>query len=305
VATIIPKEEYIKQKEQEKKEVLLRLQQGVKDVFESEKYREFLKAYSKFNDYSINNTILILMQKPEAERVGSFQTWKRLGRNVNKGEKGIKVLVPIPYKYQKRVERIDTNGVKDTEDVELNGLSFRLGNIFDISQTQGKELPTLTTELTENSPDIKRAIHAVELNSPVPIHYDKPVGKANGYYHLEDKYIAVRLGMSDSQTFKTLIHEVSHSMLHSIDEIKYDRKVQEVQAESVAFLVCSKYKIDTSTYSFGYISGYSSNKDTRELKSSLDTITKCADEITNSIDKVLGTKSLEDISNKKTKEMTR
>ena len=161
MATIIPKEEYIKQKEQEKKEVLQQLQQGVKDVFESEKYKEFLKAYSKFNDYSINNTILILMQKPEAERVASFQTWKQLGRNVNKGEKGIKVLVPIPYKYQKRVEKIDTNGVKDTEDVELKGLSFRLGNVFDISQTQGKELPTLTTELTENSPDIKRAIHAV------------------------------------------------------------------------------------------------------------------------------------------------
>ena len=230
MATIIPKEDYIKQKEQEKKEVLLKLQQGVKDIFESEKYKDFLKAYSRFHDYSINNTILILMQKPEAERVASFQTWKKLGRNVNKGEKGIKVLVPIPYKYQKRVEKIDKNGEKATEDIDLKGLSFRLGNVFDTSQTQGKELPTLTTELTENSPDIKRAIHAVELSSPVPIHYDKPVGKANGYYHLEEKYIAIRLGMSDSQTFKTLIHEVSHSILHSLDENKYNRKVQEIQA---------------------------------------------------------------------------
>jgi hypothetical protein len=201
--------------------LLDKLKQGVRNIFTSEKYEQFLKVYSKFHDYSINNTILILMQNPESSHVASYQTWKKLGRNINKGAKGIKVLVPIPYKYQKRVEKIDMNGKRKTEDIDLRGMSFRLGNVFDISQTDGTELPKLTTELADNSDEIKRAIDMVVKTSPVPIYYDKPVGKANGFYHLEDKYIAIRLGMSDSQTFKTLVHEITHAKLHA----SYERKI--------------------------------------------------------------------------------
>jgi antirestriction protein ArdC len=294
-------EEYIKKKEHEKADIIRKLEKGVKDIFSSEKYKEFLKTYAQFHNYSINNTILILMQNPYSSYVASFQTWRKLGRSIKKGEKGIKVLVPIPFRYEKQVEAKDGQN----EVVKYEGTSFRLGNVFDIGQTDGKELPSLVSDLTDNSPEIKKAINAIVGASRVPVHFDKPMnGEAKGYYHLEDKFIAIRPNMSDSQSFKTLVHEIAHSRIHGKDD-KYDRKEREVQAESIAFVVCSRYGIDTSNYSFGYIAGWSSGKETSELKSSLHLVQECSSEIIKSIDKALGNKTIEELAKRKSQERER
>ena len=279
----LSKEEYIEKKQIEQQEAIQKLEQGVKEVFTSEKYEEFLKTYSKFHKYSINNSILILMQRPDASNIASFQTWKKLGRQINKGEKGIKVLVPIPYKYEKEVE----NKSGDTETIELSGTSFRIGNVFDISQTTGKELPKLTTDLKEYSAEIELAIEAIAKTSKVPVRFesDMPHDK-KGYYSISNKEIVINDNMSDTQTFKTLVHEIAHSKIHAIDLKKYNANEREVQAESVAYVVCNIYGIDTSEYSFGYIAGWSSGKEMSELKESLSIIQDCSSEMIKSIEGV-------------------
>ncbi len=297
----LTKEEYIKKKEQEKADVIKKLEEGVTSIFSSEKYKEFLKTYAQFHNYSINNTILILSQRPDSSHVASFQTWKRLGRSIGKGEKGIKVLVPIPYKYEKQVDKGDGN----SENVEYEGTTFRIGNVFDVSQTHGKELPTLVRDLKDNSEAIKRAIVSASKVADIPVHFDKPVsGNSKGYYHLEDKYIAIKPGMSDSQTLKTLVHEIAHSKLHGKDS-DYNRKEREVQAESIAYVVCSRYGIDTSEYSFGYIAGWSSGRDVNELKTSLKVVQQCSSDIISRIDKELGNKTLEELAKQKSQEKER
>jgi len=304
----LPKEEYIQRKQQEQQDALAKLEQGVKDVFTSEKYAEFLKTYSKFHKYSINNSIMILMQKPDASNVASFQTWKKLGRQITKGEKGIKVLVPIPYKYKKEVEtnELDGNGNRIRETKELQGTSFRVGNVFDISQTTGKELPKLTTELSENSVAIELAIEAVARTAEVPIHFDSDMSPdKKGYYHIKNKEIVINDNLSNSQTFKSLIHEIAHSKIHAKDLDKYNAHEREVQAESVAYVVCNAYGIDTSEYSFGYIAGWSSGKEMSELKESLSIIQDCSSEIINSIDKTIGNRTLEELAKRKTQEKER
>ena len=274
-------EEYKARKEAERKEILSQLEDGVKAVFSSNKYTEFLKAYAKFHNYSVGNTILILTQKPDAERVASFTTWKRMDRHIVKGEAGIKIIVPSPYTFEVKVE-----GKEDLE--EMTGMGFRTGYVFDISQTEGKPLPTLVTLLTEDSPGIKQVIERLVVTSDIPIHFDKPIKESsNGYYHLEENFIAVKPNLSDTQTFKTLIHEMAHSKLHGKDTEHLSAFEREVQAESVAYVVCHKYGVDTSDYSFGYIAGWSEDKDVKELKRSLDTIGKCADELIEKIDKAL------------------
>ena len=298
----LSKEEYIDKKQKEQQDALKKLEEGVKEVFTSEKYEEFLKTYSKFHKYSINNSIMILMQRPDASSAASFQTWKKLGRQVTKGEKGIKILVPIPYKYEKEVQ--NENGDKETK--EMSGTSFRVGNVFDISQTAGKELPKLTTDLKEYSAEIELAIDAIAGTSKVPVHFksDMPPDK-KGYYHIKNKEIVINDNMSDTQTFKTLIHEIAHSKIHAKDLDKYNAHEREVQAESVAYVVCSAYGIDTSEYSFGYIAGWSSGKEMSELKESLSIIQNCSSEMTKSIDKALGHKTLEDLAKRKTQKKER
>ena len=297
----LTKEEYIKKKEQEKADVIRKLEEGVTSIFSSEKYKELLKTYAQFHNYSINNTILILSQFPDSSHVASFQTWKRLGRSIDKGEKGIKVLVPIPYKYEKQVD----NGDGKSETVEYEGTTFRIGNVFDVSQTHGKELPTFVRDLKDNSEAIKRAIVSASKVADIPVHFDKPVsGNSKGYYHLEDKYIAIKPGMSDSQTLKTLVHEIAHSKLHG-KESDYNRKEREVQAESIAYVVCRRYGIDTSEYSFGYIAGWSSGRDVNELKTSLKVVQQCSSDIISSIDKELGNKTLEELAKQKSQEKER
>jgi len=298
----LPKDEYIEKKQTEQQEAIQKLEQGVKEIFTSEKYEEFLKTYSKFHKYSINNSILILMQRPDATNIASFQTWKKLGRQINKGEKGIKVLVPIPYKYEKEVE----SKTGDKEVIELSGTSFRVGNVFDISQTSGKELPKLTTDLKEYSAEIELAIDAVAKTSKVPVRFesDMPHDK-KGYYSINNKEIVINDNMSDTQTFKTLIHEIAHSKIHAKDLKKYNANEREVQAESIAYVVCNTYGIDTSEYSFGYIAGWGSNKEMSELKESLSIIQDCSSEMIKSIDKAIGSKTLEELAKRKTQQKER
>lgn len=262
------------------KEIISQLEDGVEAVFTSENYIRLLNMLAQFHSYSYNNCILILMQCPSATRVASFQTWKKMGYPVKKGEKGIRILVPIPYTYQKEQKSVDEQGNSVLETVDAKGLTFRVGNVFDASQVVG-ELPTLAHELTDDSAFLQEAVKQL-VNKSENINYDHNLkkGEANGYYRTDTQEIYLRTGMAAMQTLKTIIHEKAHSVLHSASD-GYSREEAEVQAESVAYCVASAFGLDTSDYSFGYIAGWSSNRETKELKSSLAVIEKTARELMN------------------------
>ena len=287
------------------KEITDRLEQGIAELFDSERYREYLKVMSKFHNYSFNNTLLIAMQKPDASLVAGFSAWKNnFGRNVMKGQKGIKIIAPSPFKIRQEVEKIDPHTQKPiigkdgkpvTEEKEVNIPAYKVVSVFDVSQTEGKELPDIAVdELTGDVDRYKDFFAALEKTSPVPIAFENIGGGSHGYYHLEDKRIAINEGMSELQTLKTAIHEIAHAKLHDIDlnapkdeQPRVDRRTREVEAESVAYTVCQHYGLDTSDYSFGYVAGWSSGRELSELKSSLETIRSAAAEIINSIDENL------------------
>ena len=288
------------------KEITDRLEQGITDLFESERYREYLRVMSKFHNYSINNTLLIAMQKPDASLVAGFSAWKNnFGRNVMKGQKGIKIIAPSPYKVKQEMKKIDPHtqqpiigkdGKPVTEEKEITIPAYKVVSVFDVSQTEGKELPDIAVdELTGDVERYKDFFAALEKTSPVPIGFEQIPGSSHGYYHLEDKRIAIQEGMSELQTLKTAIHEIAHAKLHDIDlnapeneqQPRVDRRTREVEAESVAYTVCQHYGLDTSDYSFGYVAGWSSGRELSELKSSLETIRSAAAEIINSIDETL------------------
>ena len=284
------------------KEITDRLEQGIAELFDSERYREYLKVMSKFHNYSFNNTLLIAMQKPDASLVAGFSAWKNnFGRNVMKGQKGIKIIAPSPFKIRQEVEKIDPHTQKPiigkdgkpvTEEKEVKIPAYKVVSVFDVSQTEGKELPDIAVdELTGDVDRYKDFFAALEKTSPVPIAFENIEGGSHGYYHLEDKRIAINEGMSELQTLKTAIHEIAHAKLHDIDlnapkdeQPRVDRRTREVEAESVAYTVCQHYGLDTSDYSFGYVAGWSSGRELSELKSSLETIRSAAAEIINSID---------------------
>lgn len=285
------------------KEITDRLEQGIKKLFDSERYKEYLRVMSKFHNYSFNNTLLIAMQKPDASLIAGFNAWKNnFKRNVMKGEKGIKILAPSPFKIKQEMEKIDpatqkpvigADGKPVTEEKEITIPAFKVVSVFDVSQTEGKEIPNLAVDmLTGDVERFKDVFAALEKTSPVPIGFEKIEGGAHGYYHLEEKRIAIDEGMSELQTLKTAIHEIAHAKLHDIDlnapvteqTDRPDRRTREVQAESVAYAVCQHYGLDTSDYSFGYVAGWSSGRELDELKSSLETIRSAAAEIINSID---------------------
>ena len=267
------------------KEITDQLEVGIKELFESEKLKEYLNCMSKFHHYSLNNTLLIASQKPDATLVASFSSWQDdHHRSVRKGEKGIKIIAPMKFKVE--VKGADENS--DSETIER--LGFRITHVFDISQTEGEELPSITIhELAGDVSDYNKLMRALKLNCPVPISYKDIEGSAKGYYNDADKEIVLRSGMSQSQTIKTLIHEMAHQRLHSKDAIgkdaHVDQRTMEVEAESIAFTVCKRYGLDTDEYSFGYIAGWSSGKDTKELKTSLERIRSTADEIITAVDK--------------------
>lgn len=285
------------------KEITDRLEQGITELFDSERYKEYLRVMSKFHNYSFNNTLLIAMQKPDASLIAGFNAWKNnFGRNVMKGQKGIKILAPSPFKIKKEMEKIDPqtqkaiigkDGKPVTEEKEITIPAFKVVSVFDVSQTEGREMPDIAVNmLTGDVEHYKDVFAALEKTSPVPVGFEKIESGAHGYYHLEDKRIALDEGMSELQTLKTLIHEIAHAKLHDIDlnapledlENRPDRRTREVQAESIAYTVCQHYGLDTSDYSFGYVAGWSAGRELAELKSSLETIRSAAAEIINSID---------------------
>lgn len=285
------------------KEITDRLEAGIQALFESEQYKAYLTAMSKFHNYSFNNTLLIAMQKPDASLVAGFGKWRDdFERHVKKGEKGIKILAPSPYKVKKQMEKIDpatqkpvigADGKPVTEEREIEIPAFRVVTVFDVSQTEGKEIPDIAvSELTGSVEQYQDFFTALEKVSPVPIAFENIEGGAHGYYHLEEKRIAIDEGMSELQTLKTAIHEIAHAKLHAIDKDapateqadRPDRRTREVQAESVAYAVCQHYGLDTSDYSFGYVAGWSSGRELSELKASLETIRKAANELITDID---------------------
>ena len=288
------------------KEITDRLEQGIAELFDSERYKEYLKVMSKFHNYSFRNTVLIAMQKPDASLVAGFSAWKNnFERNVMKGQKGIKIIAPSPYKIKQEMQKIDPHTQKPiigkdgkpvTEEKEITIPAYKVVSVFDVSQTEGKELLDIAVdELTGDVDRYKDFFAALEKTSPVPIAFENIEGGSHGYYHLEDKRIAINEGMSELQTLKTAIHEIAHAKLHDIDlnapkdeqQPHIDRRTREVEAESVAYTVCQHYGLDTSDYSFGYVAGWSSGRELSELKSSLETIRSAAAEIINSIDENL------------------
>ena len=283
------------------KEITDRLEQGITELFDSERYKEYLQVMSKFHNYSFNNTLLIAMQKPDASLIAGFSAWKNnFGRNVMRGEKGIRILAPSPYKIRQEVEKKDPqtgktvigkDGKPVTETKEIQIPAYKVVAVFDVSQTEGRELPSISAnELTGDVEQYEDFFAALEKTSPVPMGFEKIEGTAHGYYHLEEKRIAIDEGMSQLQNLKTAIHEIAHAKLHDIDlnapeqPDRPDRRTREVQAESIAYTVCQHYGLDTSDYSFGYVAGWSSGRELAELKSSLETIRATAAEIINTID---------------------
>ena len=274
-----------------------KLEKGVKDVFQSDKYKQFLNVMAKFPRYSVNNTMLIMMQRPDAQLCQSFTGWKQMGRYVKKGEKGISILAPAPYKIEREQTKLDEKGrpVFDAdgepvkEKVEITIRAFKVVKTFDLSQTDGKELPTIgPSELVGNIEGYPKLLQALQEISPVPVSFELIDGDAKGFYHLEDKKIVVQDGMSEVQTIKTLLHEMAHQKLHDKDNVPeakdISRNGKEVEAESVAYVVCQHYGINTSDYSFSYVAGWSEGKETPELKASLDKIRQTASEFIYQID---------------------
>lgn len=280
-----------------------KLEQGLQDLFNSDSYRNYLSTMSKFHNYSFNNTLLIAMQKPDATLVAGYKAWqKNFERHVNKGEKAIRILAPAPYKIKEKRDKIDPvtqellldkDGNPQKEEVEITIPAFRAVSVFDLSQTDGKPIPELAAhELLSDVEGYQDMIRAVEAISPVPIELEEIAGESKGYYDREAKRIAVQENMSESQTLKTMIHEVAHSKLHSKEveqdeQMRKDRNTKEVEAESVAYTVCQHFGVDTSDYSFGYIAGWSSGRDTKELRSSMDTIRRTASELITGIEEQL------------------
>lgn len=280
------------------KEITERLEKGIESLFESENYRNYLRTMSKFTSYSLNNTLLIAMQNPNATTVAGYTTWKRLGRQVIKGEKAMQILAPVIYKKKKVNEKEDDNKISDKKDKPLREetekilVGFKVVNVFDISSTEGEPLPEITHKLDGAVDGYSDFIKALKEVSPVPVEFQKIEGSTNGFYDLKSKYIAIDKGLSEVMHCKTGIHELAHAILHDKDNgVEKDSKsgieTKEVQAESVAFTVCQYYGIDTSDYSFGYISGWSSGKDLRELKESMEVIRKTAQTIITGINEKL------------------
>ena len=282
------------------KEITDRLETGIQELFESERYKAYLTSMAKFHSYSFNNTLLIAMQG--GQLVAGYNRWRDdFHRNVKRGEKGIKILAPAPYKVKKEVPKLDEQGKpvmdKDgkplTEVQETQVPAFKIVSVFDVSQTEGEPLPSIgVDELAGNVEQYEDFFKALEQTSPVPMAFEDIPGGSHGYYHLTEKRIAIQENMSELQTLKTAIHEIAHAKLHAIDPEapvteqadRPDSRTREVQAESVAYAVCQHYGLDTSDYSFGYVAGWSSGKDLKELRASLETIRATAHELITAID---------------------
>lgn len=262
------------------KEITEQLKQGVKDVFASDKYKEYLDFMGKFHDYSVNNIILIMMQKPDATFVAGYKAWQtKFNRQVRKGEKSLTIIAPCPHK--KKI--IDDNG--EERDIIWN--SFRTVSVFDISQTDGEEIPSYINKLDGDVNNFEILFKKLQEVSPVKVIIDDIKGNANGYFRDAENVIVVKKGMSEQQTIKTTVHEIAHAFLHNKDGEEYeaDRQTREVQAESIAYVVCNMLGLDTAEYSFGYIAGWSKDKEAEELNKSMEVIRKTANMIIDRVKK--------------------
>lgn len=295
------------------KEITDSIENGIKELFDSEKYKQYLQTMSRFHRYSLNNQMLIHMQNPNATLVAGFNKWRdQFGRNVIKGQKGIKIIAPTPFK--KKIEEtkldpdtklpmLDDKGNEIKVEKEIQIPMYRVVSVFDVSQTEGKPLPQLASDLSGNVQNYDAFMEAIKRSSTVPITFE-PLKQADGYFSLTDQKIVIREGMSEVQTVSALLHEMAHSKLHntkdkeqtpenieqsadeqSTDNTKLSRNTEEVQAESVSFAVCAYYGIKTEDNSFGYIASWSKGKELAELRSSLEVINKTANDMITSIDK--------------------
>ena len=268
-------------------EITEQLEAGVIAVFESDAYKAYLKCMSKFHNYSLNNTLLIALQRPDASLVAGYNAWKKdHGRQVRKGEKGIKIIAPCKYKVE--LDEKDDDGNQKV--AEYTG--FKVATVFDYSQTEGRELPSVgVNELTGDVSDYRKLFNALTEICPVQIYSEDIEGGAKGYYSDADRKIVIKSGMSQLQTIKTMIHEMAHEKLHAKENLDkdhpVDRRTKDVEAESVAYTICQHYGLDSSDYSFTYVARWSSGKDTKELKASLERIRSAADDMITGIDKSL------------------
>lgn len=257
------------------KEITEQLERGVKDVFESDKYKDYLDFMGKFYNYSVNNIILIMLQKPNASLIAGYKAWQtKFKRQVKKGEKGITILAPCPHKIIKE----DENG----EEKEIRWTSFRPVKVFDVSQTDGEDIPTYIQPLSGDVTEYQKLIERLLSASPAPISFEDVEGSAYGCYNTLERRIEVQKGMSELQTVKTMIHEISHAFLHDQEDgtaKEADRNTREVQAESVAYTVCNMLGLDTSDYSFSYVAGWSRGKEVKELTASMELIRSTAKDI--------------------------
>lgn len=260
-------------------EITEKLEKGVLEVFQGDNFKKYLEVMGRFHKYSSNNCLLIAMQKPEATLVAGFKSWQtNFKRNVKKGEKSIKILAPIPHKFKKEVQ--NENGEKEIQEIKYT--TFRAISVFDVSQTEGEELPTICKKLTGEVEDFQGLVEKLENVSPVPVAYEVIEGAASGFYSHATNSITVSSELSEQQTIKTLIHEIAHSILHNKEtgtEKDADKRTKEVQAESVAYTVCSWLGLDASDYSFGYVASWSKGREVKELQESMDIIRKTANEI--------------------------
>lgn len=279
-------------------EITAKLEQGVKDIFNSDRYKDYLRFCAKLPKYSVNNQILIMLQKPEATMCQSFLSWKNMGRSIKKGEKGIRILAPSPFKVQQEQNKIDEygspildkdgNNIKEIVMITIN--AFKPVSTFDISQTEGEPIPNIeVNELTSTIEGYETLLNSISEIVSVPITFENISSGAKGYFSLADNRIVIQEGMSEAQTLKTLIHESAHSILHSKTALdssaeKKSKNQKETEAESVAYIVCQHYGIDTSEYSFQYLATWSKDKEVSELKSSLDIIRETASSLIDKID---------------------
>lgn len=285
---------------QEKVKIITQeLEKGIKNIFDSDNYKNYLSKMAKLHNYSFSNTMLILMQKPDATMVAGFGSWKNnFNRIVNKGEKGIVILAPAPYKkyVDKKVldkdgnPKLDSNGKEVFQKEKIQIQAFKPAYVFDVSQTSGDPIPTIKVkELTSDVNDFDKIFDAIKSASPVPILFENITSGAKGYYSHAEKNIKVNYGMGELQTLKTAVHEIAHAMLHDNDYIKTtgerkSRQTKEVEAESVAFTVCSYLGLPTDDYSFGYIAGWSKSNSVEDVKCSMDTIQQCSNRIINKLE---------------------
>ena len=292
------KAEYKKQKQADIDEMIKRIDEGVKAVFKSDQYKEYLKFASKFTNYSPHNTMLISLQKPNATLVASYGKWKKLGRQVEKGEKGIAIFAPVIYKTDqhlmgKKTSIDDENGAEKTEvsNDQLKRLAFKKVYVYDISQTSGRDIPCFESNELKGDIDSekKKAIFkALEKVTGIKIEFEDIKGDSKGYYSINENRIVIKSGMSNNQTLKTAFHETAHKLLHdpknNLNTINSPRNEKEVQAESVAFMVAERLGMDTSEYSFPYIASWSNGKQLEQLKGALQEIQSAAKRIGEEID---------------------